>query len=318
MLRLCERFGSYGTYAEEGIEDDIGKGVAQRHDAVLNFMRTGGRFGRREAIPRMVARTNYFRETYAYDEPLVEGIEAFLELDGFHDAARAIFGRPLVVPHIVYANILVPGQELALHTDVPEFRGIHRKKDPQWLIVAMHHSGLFSRWRIPIATGVAWFGEPRGGAFAFHPEGPQEPAVALPVQHNSAVVLDTDSVFHGVDRVEELEQPLPDLRPGARLVYDGAGDWHVELGGRHLARYAWSDLRFSVSWKVYCFADEHERDQVREHSDDLTRRQVLDTLVDDLRRRGRLDAGPTDETQLALTIIDTYIRYPHGNPSAGG
>ena len=46
-----------------------------------------------------------------------------------------------------------------MHTDVPEFRGANRKRYPQWLIVVMHHSGLFDRWRMPIATGVAYFGE---------------------------------------------------------------------------------------------------------------------------------------------------------------
>ena len=83
------------------------------------------------------------------------GIEPFLHHEGLVDAARAVHGRPVIEPAIVYANILVPGQELAVHTDVPEFRGANRKIVPQWLIVVMHHSGLFDAWRMPIATGVA-------------------------------------------------------------------------------------------------------------------------------------------------------------------
>jgi len=58
-----------------------------------------------------------------------------------------------------YANVLLPGQELAVHTDVPEFRGASRKTLPQWLLVAMHHSQLFERWRVPIATGVTWWSD---------------------------------------------------------------------------------------------------------------------------------------------------------------
>ena len=72
-------------------------------------------------------------------------------------------GRPVVEPQIAYANLMVPGQELAVHTDVPEFRGVSRKTHPQWLCVAMHHSGLFDDWRMPIATGVAWFHDCDGG-----------------------------------------------------------------------------------------------------------------------------------------------------------
>ena len=310
MLRLCERFGRYGTYAEEAIADDFGGGLAQRYDAAINFVRTGGRFGRREPVARLAARTNYFRETYAYDRPVVPGIEPFLYHEGFNLAAQKIFGRPIVLPNIVYANLLVPGQELAVHTDVPEFRGISRKTDPQWLIVAMHHSRLFEGWRIPIATGVAWFGNPRGGEFVFYPEGGSGPPVARPVQHNTAILLDTDSIFHGVDRVREASASLPDLRPGVELVHAGHGRWRLEHDGAVLAHYAWDDLRFSISWKAYCFADEAERRVVHEHSDDLDRGRVLETLVGDLRRRGRIGAARPADPELALAIIDEYIQYP--------
>jgi hypothetical protein len=316
MLRLCERFGRYGTYAEETIPDDFGQGLAQRHDALLNFLRTGGRFGRHEPLARLAARTNYFRETYAYDRPLVPGIEPFLHHEGFHEAARLVHGRPIVEPNIVYANLLVVGQELAVHTDVPEFRGIHRKQDPQWLIVAMHHSRLFERWRIPIATGVAWFGSPRGGDFVFYPDGPFGPPVAVPVQHNTAMLLDTDSVFHGVDRVGEASEAMPDLRPGVELVFDGGGRWHVEREGEVLARYGWEDLRFSISWKAYCFADEAERRMAREHGDDLRREQVIEALLEDLRRRGRVGRERPSDTELALAIIDEYVKYPPPPPGA--
>src|SRR6185503_16421449 len=166
MVRLCERFGRYGMYSQEASESEIGQGLAQRHDAVMNFIKRGGRLGADEPLAVLAARTNYFRESYAYgDEILIDGIEPFLRHEGFVDAARAVHGRPVIVPAIVYANILLPGQELAVHTDVPEFRGANRKKFPQWLMVAMHHSRLFDAWRMPIVTGVAWFSACQGGEF---------------------------------------------------------------------------------------------------------------------------------------------------------
>src|SRR5207249_4451394 len=91
MLRLCERFGPYGTYAEEASEAEIGQGLFQRHDAVMNFLKTGGRFGRHDSVESLGARTNYFRASYAYgDEVCIEGIEPFLRFEGFVEAARAI------------------------------------------------------------------------------------------------------------------------------------------------------------------------------------------------------------------------------------
>ena len=82
-----------------------------------------------------------------------------------------LFGNPVIVPAIAYANILVPGQVLAMHTDVGEFRGANRKVVPQWLIVVMHHSGLFEDHRMPIATMISYFGTNEGGALRYLPDG---------------------------------------------------------------------------------------------------------------------------------------------------
>lgn len=310
MVQLCERFGRYGLYSQEAAEVELGEGLAQRHDAVLNFLKTGGRLGRQEPLATLAARTHYFRESYVYgDQIMIDGIEPFLRHEGFMDAARAIHHRPVVEPAIVYANILLPGQELAVHTDVPEFRGANRKKYPQWLMVVMHHSGLFDDWRMPIVTGVAWFSECRGGEFVFYPDGADGPAVTLPARQNTAVLLDTDSVFHGVDRVAEVG-PLPPLAPGMTLTFDGDGRWSVRAGAETVATYRGGDLRFSVSWKAYCFADQAERRAWREHSDDLSLERIVARLTDDLRARGRLIGPPPDDTALALLMIDEYVHFP--------
>jgi hypothetical protein len=311
MVRLCERFGRYGMYSQENADSEIGQGLTQRHDAVMNFLRSGGRHGRQDSPDRLAARTNYFREEYAYGtKPLIDGIEPFLFHDGFVEAARKIHGRTLVEPAIVFANLMVPGQELALHTDVPEFRGANRKLCPQWLLVAMRHSGLFEDWRMPIATGVAWFHDTKGGEFAFYPDGPSGDAVAHEVAYNTALLVDTDSVFHGVDPIDLPTGELPPLRPGMRLVFDGDDRWSVRDGEGVVARYRWDELRFSISWKAYCFAHEAERDAWKSHTDDLDLDWIVGRLVDDLRARGRIDGDVPPHPDLALTIIDEYIKFP--------
>src|SRR5688500_6225046 len=89
MVRLCERFGRYGMYSQESAESAIATGLTQRHDAVMNSLRSGGRHGRHDSPARLAARTNYFREEYAYGtEPLIEGVESFLTHEGFVEAAR--------------------------------------------------------------------------------------------------------------------------------------------------------------------------------------------------------------------------------------
>ena len=88
-----------------------------------------------------------------------------------------------------------------MHTDVPEFRGLNRKLVPQWFLVVMHHSGLFDSWRLPIATAISWFSDGAGGELSLWPEGPDGPCILHPTKPNTALVLDTDSLFHGVDPV---------------------------------------------------------------------------------------------------------------------
>jgi hypothetical protein len=313
MVRLCERFGAYGMYsAENEGGPEIGEGLTQRHDAVLNYLKAGGMHSAGEPVSVLAARTNYFREEYAYGtRALIDGIESFLFHDGFVDAAQRIHGRPVIEPAIVFANLMVPGQELALHTDVPEFRGVNRKLHPQWLLVAMRHSGLFEEWRMPIATGVAWFHDCDGGEFAFYPDGADGAPVYHKVAYNTALLVDTDSVFHGVDRVAPGDAvDLPALRPGMKLTFEADGRWSVRDGDRAIADYQWDELRFSISWKAYCFADEAERDAWRTHADDLSLDATLTTLVDDLRARGRITGDAPPSRELALMIIDEYIRFP--------
>jgi hypothetical protein len=312
LVALCERFGTYRMYSEEGLNEGIGEGLPQRFDAAFNFLRTGGRFGRRDAdLTTLVARTNYFRETYAYgDEVFAPGVEPVVRNDRLISAAQRIFDRPVVEPAIVYANILLPGQELAVHTDVPEFRGLNRKLHPEWLLVVAHHSGLFDRYRMPIATSVSWYQDTKGGEFAFYPNGIDEPAVAYDVHFNSAVVLDTDSVFHGVDRVAETNHSMPTFLPRMTLHSLGEGRWVVRDDEEDVARYDWDDMRFSVSWKAYCFRNEAERDAWKAGSDDLSIDFVLDTLCEDLRARGKLGDKRLPNRDLAELLVDEYIEFP--------
>ncbi|MEA3056251.1 MAG: hypothetical protein QOD30_1683 [Actinomycetota bacterium] len=303
VVRIWHEFGSYGQYSNEGFPTQLAPELPQRYDARENFVRSGGRFRRDEDRGLLGARTNYFRETYAYgDEVFAPGVEILLQAEALLDAARRLHGRPMIVPSIVYANILLPGQELAVHTDVPEFRGANRTVVPQWLLVVMRHSGLFERWRMPIATAVTYFGRAKGGALAWY-DG-DEPRTYEP-RHNTAAVLDTDSIFHGVDRVEGDDSILRDVRSGQRLFHDGGGAWSLRSGDRVIAKVTTDDLRYSASWKAYCFADDAEREAWESHTDDLTLDVILATLLDDL----GVDR-PDSDVDLGKLLIDRYITFP--------
>jgi hypothetical protein len=267
------------------------------------------------------ARTSYFREEYAYgDDRVAIGIERFLQNEQLEDAARAIHARPLVVPHVAYGNLLVPGQELGLHTDVPAFRGADRAVLPLWLLVVMRHSGLFERWRIPIATAVAFVGEAQGGDFAFYPDGPAGAATTLRPAPGAAVMLDADTTFHGVDRVGGDDSGVRSAGEGRmRLASKPHRRWQLSTGGAGDSpiRFAYSseDLRFSVSWKAYCFADEHDLARWKTHSDDLDVSRIRPTLVSELTARGVSASGLNDKA-LAVALIDSFVVFPEVGPSS--
>ena len=192
-------------------------------------------------------------------------------------------------------------------------------------MVVMHHSRLFDEWRMPIATGVTYFARDGvvapGGELAYYPEGADGPVHVLEARHNTGIVLDTDSVFHGVDRVGPPGAPPPALDPTNVLVFDEATTrWSLrpERGSAtELVSYGWDELRFSVSWKAYCFADEAEREAWHTHADDLTFAFILDRLRDDLAARDVLARdAEIAEKDLALLLIATYERYPEPAPSA--
>ena len=93
-------------------------------------------------------------------------------------AALAVFGEennPEAARHSriysLYVNLLLPGQSVKMHLDVPELRGVDRSTCPSWLLVAAKCSGLFSEYRVRNVTSVFYPQTAQGGALcAFSPE----------------------------------------------------------------------------------------------------------------------------------------------------
>jgi hypothetical protein len=286
--------------------------LGPRADATANFVRTGGRLATGEDTREVLhTRTNYLRATYVMGVRIYAPVMCrLLNHPVLADAATRLFDRPVVVPTEMFANVMLPGQELGVHTDVPQFRGAARGRYPLWLLVVMQHSGLFEAWRIHLATAVLHLGRPAapGGEFAYYPDGPDRPGVAIETRHNTALVLDTDTVLHGVDRVGGADDP-PDLPAGVTLRHR-EGRWRLHgADGDPLGEHAgWSsaELRYSISWKAQCFADEDERRVTRQHTDDLTYDLVMARLLDRLPTR----AADLPPERLGRLLIDTYVRFP--------
>jgi hypothetical protein len=309
LKERCAAHAPYRVYVEGPVEEGFGAGMVRRHDAAMNHLITGGRFGKHEDPAETLARINLFRAVFfEHGEVQVSGTEALVSEPQFVDAAAALTGRPLVRPTMLYANILLPGQELPVHTDTPHYRGLDKWKVPEWFLVVMHHSGLFESHRQYVTAGVAFFNTCEGGAFVLYPGGPDAPAETVSPRFNTAIHLDVDGVFHGVDRVVGPDTPAPPVETDSELAFTD-GKWRLTKGGVEAAAYEWPEVRLSVQWKANCYADEAEEALARSGEDDLTQDGVIARLVDDLRARGRITDRPDDD-ELARTMVDEYVRFP--------
>ena len=132
----------------------------------------------------------------------------------------------------------------------------------------------------------------------------------MAAMHNTAILIDTDKVFHGVERVT-AKSFFPEIDKGATLTFAGDGYWSLaNPSGDEVARYTWADLRYSISWKAYCFKDQAEQQKWATKSDDLTLEQILNTLETELRGRGVLTGARPEPTAFAQLLVDTFIRFP--------
>jgi hypothetical protein len=81
-------------------------------------------------------------------------------------------------------------------------------------------------------------------------------------------------------------------------------------GENVLAEYNWSQLRYSISWKAYCFRNEQEQARWRQGADELSVEQILETLEKKLCRDGVLSGSRPEPTEFALMLVKHFVHYP--------
>ena len=264
--------------------------------------------------------------------------------------------RPILEPMTVSMIAALPGQMVAMHYDLPWFHGATRHDLPGWLLVAMQASGLFAERRIPQVQGVAYLhgwndkqGKKRGGFFMY-PEGTAQDPFIVPAAPNSAVVCDGTTMVHGTQTYVPLDPPPPLTKDDQHvLLYHSDGKdekgvdhpmWQLmrcikdcdnnDLRKRRWKRLRWvaeEQLRLTLVWRHHCLRDERERDAVRAmasasrgvHPDQrLELSEVLNTLLDELVRKGAVASRPSTPREIAEALIRHFIAYPYNTGGGNG
>jgi hypothetical protein len=308
--------------------------MPSRIDVARHFLMTGGRGGYKETYERLVSRV-LAPLGYVFDKFDTPDMQLLFNSSTYVEHARDVCqGRTHFDPFQLNLILVLPGQDLPMHWDVPWFWGADRTTMPQWLLVVMEQSGLFASRSVPQIQGVAWLhGGPAnlyyanstgrkapgedGGSFFFFPQGPSGPSITVPSAYNHAIVLDGCRVVHGVDRYRP-DADLPVLKKTDRTELDhvGGGVWHLKVNGTVIREYRSEDLRISLAWRARCFRDADEQKRWKS-AEKLSVATVLDTLEADLRVRGVLKPSEPRPAPIdfAVMLLKEYARYPIDNGS---
>lgn len=343
---------------------------SNRLDVGLHFVKTGGFNGYIEYFERMVARIIPFRKRLVHTKSF-HHYNSFLNLnqlkefntDEFINNVRSVCANEIqntnhnevkfdsIINEIFQLDIMLilPGQELPMHLNVPYFWGADRNRLPHWLLVLMKNSKLFDHLFIPQVQGMSWFSTDElisdkldentehsdlggdGADFYFYPYLPDENAkkqdtyddenpyankyVILKPTYNSAVFLDGAQVIHGLDRYKpEDVPPLYAYNHHYTIRFDKLDSmWHLyDFRNNLLRSYYKNDVKLMLVWNMHCFANESQRVKFRteEGVKQLELDEIAEVFKKDLKAKNSLPSDDIALIDLWTIALKTYLKYP--------
>lgn len=264
----------------------------------------------------------WFRVFWAAGGKLLdERAEEIFHSERFIEGAKESFDAQVIVPVALMNNVNAPMEAGQPHLDLPKFRG--GDKLPFDLLVAMAYSNLFHDWAVPQASTISWFYDGEGGDFDYWPDGPDGAmqSVQTPMS-NVGYVSDNEYMWHRIGPIGPAGEHMAPgtLSRGATLSAhtDGAG-WTINDGDNAM-QFAEEQIRISILWKAYAFANQGEYQRFLDKSHDLTIPTIVSILNADLSERGLAslpdDCDFTDHETLRL--VRRLYRAPtlNGDPHA--
>jgi hypothetical protein len=297
--------------------------VPARIDVAKHYMMTGGHNSKKEYLDTMASRIIVFQSFLHQrkNETNLPEIVKLFENDSYKSKALVICeGRPVLDPIQVSFLMNIPGQEVAMHRDVPWFLGMDRFNLPSWLLIVMEQSGLYEQYRIPQIQGVSYlhdwkdYDEAHGG-FYFYPEGLTGKKVVVPAVPNQALILDGSKVPHATEtfRPNKKVQVKIDKNEQYLLKYNGNNwDMYMKSNMTKIANYENDDIRISFVWRQRCFRNEEEKENYHKKIDEtiLDTKNIINDLIANLIKLGKIKEKPISEIDTIETLLKHYVEYP--------
>lgn len=265
----------------------------------------------------------WFRVFWAAGGKLLDERAAdIFQSERFIEGARESFDAQVIVPVALMNNVNAPMEAGQPHLDLPKFRG--GDKLPFDLLVAMAYSNLFHDWVIPQASTISWFYDGEGGDFDYWPDGPEGgmQSVKSPTS-NIGYVSDNEYMWHRIGPIGPAREHLaPGMlsRDATLSAHSDGPGWTISDGDTALA-FTEEQIRISILWKAYAFANQREYQRFLDKSHDLTIPTIVSILNQDLSERG-LERLPEDcdfSDHEALRLVRRLYRAPklQDDPYAG-
>ena len=313
-----------------------------RLDIAKHFFSTGGALGLRESYKTLISRIQSFG-AYHFDLDRYPVVTRLFNEKSFLAAAKEVcpVTKRVLDPFQFNFIIQLPGQTVPIHVDGVYFKTASRFQFPQWLLAAMQFSGLFQSDFVHQVQVVGYLhtwspthdddnvtdnmlsvSNDNFGSFLYWNSPGSRPTRVLPYPLSGSIV-DGSKVVHAAS-VYRKDTDIPYIKKSVphwlKRIEENRWILMNEQEGT-LQTYELSDLRISIVYRARCFASQEEISEFRsklQGPDGVDGRvgldDVLRTFVDDLKRRGKLSASvrleTVDRLDLALAIVDEYIKYP--------
>ena len=319
--------------------------LPNRLDVAMHFLKTGGFDHKMESYEKMAARMLTFRHKLL-NTSMSEDQLKLIYGEKFVSKVRRVcaqnhikkFDLDSLVTGLFQFDVIVmlPGQELPMHLDIPYFWHADRTNMPHWLLVLMKRSGLFEERFIPQVQGVSWLSKHQfqkneeqtaqnGGNFYFFPyRNEADKYILSRSRYNSAILVDGTDVIHGVERYMSGREPPPLEKNLAYYVafnrQNNSWDLH-DSADKVIGSYGEGDVRISLAWRMHCFKDDAEKQAYHNQAvkDQMSIEDVLEVFKRDL-ISGTKYVPPADEKKLDLFtyLIETYAKYPNKKEGFSG